>query len=176
MLDNNINLDSITNILARTPAVLRSLVEGLPEHLIRANEGEGTWSPFDVVGHLIHGEHTDWIPRLRIILQDGTDRPFDPFDREGMFRASRGKTLSQLLNEFERLRAENVAVLRRMNLTSADFERQGMHPALGPVNLGQLLATWMVHDLDHLQQIIRVLAKQNRDSVGPWSEYLSILH
>jgi hypothetical protein len=169
------DFEYITTVLERTPVIVRSILKGLPEAAIRANEGEGTWNSFDVVGHLIHGEHTDWIPRTKIILQQGKERAFDPFDREGMFRASEGKTLDDLLNDFERKRKENIQTLRDMNLTSADFAREGMHPSLGVVNLGQLLATWVVHDLDHVQQIIRVLAKLNRSSVGPWVEYLSIL-
>jgi hypothetical protein len=175
MMNPGIDFESITSTLERTPGIVRSILHGLPDAAIRANEGEGTWNSFDVVGHLIHGEHTDWIPRIKIILKHGQERAFEPFDREGMFHASQGKTLEDLLNDFENLRMKNVQILREMRLTKEDLTREGLHPALGVVNLGQLLATWVVHDLDHLQQIIRVLAKQSRNSVGPWAEYLSIL-
>lgn len=162
-------------ILARTPAVLRALLQDLPDTLVRANEGEGTFSPFDVVGHLIHGERTDWIPRARILLEEGGGRPFEPFDRFAMYEAGRGRTLAELLDEFEALRAANLRTLDGWRLTDADLARRGTHPDLGPVTLGELLAAWAVHDLDHLAQIARVLAFQSRERVGPWRAYLPIL-
>ena len=167
--------DSIA-LLERTPRVLDALLRDLPENWTATNEGEGTWSAFDVVGHLIHGDHSDWVPRARRILDDGESRAFEPFDREGHARAMAGKTLPMLLDEFARLRAEKIAELRAMRLQDADFERRGRHPALATVTLAQLLATWVTHDLTHLHQISRVLAHQYRDSVGPWSAYLGVLH
>jgi hypothetical protein len=162
-------------ILQRTPAVLRAMLAGLGDDWVRANYGADTFSPFDVVGHLIHGEKTDWLPRARIILEHGTARPFEPFDRYAQFEESRGKSLGVLLDEFERLRAANLAALRDMRLTPADLARRGMHPALGEVTLEQLLATWAAHDLNHIAQIAKCLATQYADAVGPWKEYLSIL-
>jgi len=175
MNDNALNLDDVVAILARTPASLTVLLEGLPESWVTATEGDDTWSPYDVIGHLIQGERTDWIPRARHILV-GETRPFDPFDRTAQFTESRGKSLSELLATFAGLRQENVAALVSMNLTSEDLSRTGLHPELGEVTLGQLLATWVVHDLDHAGQIARTMAKVYVDAVGPWSAYLSILH
>ncbi|MBM3768370.1 MAG: DinB family protein [Acidobacteria bacterium] len=163
------------SLLVRTPAVLRALLEGLPDAAWHANEGPGTWSPFDVIGHLIHGEHADWIPRARRILDHGESLDFDPFDREAQFRESEGKTPSELLVAFANAREESLTALRAMKLTDADLARTGTHPAFGRVTLGQLLATWVTHDLDHIAQVARVLAKRNAEAVGPWSEYLSIL-
>lgn len=168
------NLDDAVALLERTPASLSALLAGLPQTWVKATEGEGTWSPYDVVGHLIHGERTDWIPRARHILA-GEGRPFEPFDRTAQFTESRGKSLGELLDTFAALRRENVAALARMALTEADLARRGLHPALGEVTLGQLLATWVVHDLDHLGQIARTMAKAYAGAVGPWSAYLSIL-
>lgn len=162
-------------VLERTPRVLGELLTGLPEPWIRATEGEATWSPFDVVGHLIHGERTDWIPRAEIILSEGEARPFTPFDRFAQFEASRGKTLAELLDTFARLRAENLARLRGFRLTAADLARRGRHPELGPVTLEQHLATWVAHDLSHLGQIARVMGKTYADAVGPWKAYLPML-
>ena len=170
------NLQPTTSLLARTPAVLNALLRDQPDTWTLGNEGEKTWSAFDVVGHLIHGERTDWMPRLRIILQFGETRSFDPFDRWAQEQESRGKSLDQLLDEFTRLRSENLDALRALNLQPADFERRGRHPALGIVTLSQLLATWAAHDLTHLHQISRVMAYQYRDAVGPWSAYLGVLH
>ena len=169
------NLLHTMDLLRRTPEILRVLLSDLPEELVRVNEGPGTWSSFDVVGHLIHGEKTDWIPRARIILEHGEDRAFDPFDREAMLNESKGKACKQLLDEFATLRSKNIEMLQQMNLSQADFARKGKHPALGEVNLGQLLATWVTHDLDHLAQIIRVTGKHFDTFVGPWREYLSVL-
>ncbi len=168
------NLDDAIAILERTPAALGALLAGLPKTWVRATEGDGTWSPYDVIGHLIHGERTDWIPRARHILA-GETRAFEPFDRMAQFTESQGKSLGELLTTFAGLRQENVAALIGMNLTEADFGRRGLHPELGDVTLGQLLATWVVHDLDHVAQVARTMAKVYREATGPWSEYLSIL-
>jgi hypothetical protein len=168
-------LDQAVGVLERTPKVVRSLLTGLPEAWIRGDEGPDTWSPFDVLGHLIHGERTDWIPRARIILESGTSRPFDPFDRVAMFRESRGKTLTSLFDEFAKLREANLATLASFQLTPQKLALAGTHPALGRVTLAQLLAAWVVHDLDHLAQISRVMAKQYTVEVGPWKKYMSIL-
>jgi hypothetical protein len=163
-------------LLSRTPLALGALLRGLPEMWTNGNEGAGTWSAFDVIGHLIEGERTDWIPRARIILQSGEARPFDKFDRLAQMRESEGKTLDQLLDEFARLREENLRELRKLDLQPADLEKRGRHPSLGPVTLSQLLATWAAHDLTHLHQLSRVMAHQYRDSVGPWSAYLGVMH
>lgn len=163
-------------LLTRTPSALNALLRDLPESWTLRNEGGKTWSPFDIVGHLIHGERTDWMVRARIILQYGEDRPFDSFDRLAQQRESRGKPLGELLDEFARLRAENLEALRTMNLAPSDFDRSGRHPALGIVTLSQLLATWAVHDMTHLHQLSRVMAYQYREVVGPWSAYLGVLH
>lgn len=169
------NLEQTTALLGRTPMALNVLLRDLPEAWTLRNEGANTWSVFDVIGHLIHGERTDWMPRARIILQSGEARPFDPFDREAQRRESQGKSLGQLLDEFGRLRTENLAELRALQLTPEDFERRGRHPALGVVTLSQLLATWAAHDLTHLHQISRIMAHQYREAVGPWSQYLGVL-
>lgn len=168
-------LDEATAILARTPATLSALLRGLPEGWIAAHEGGETWSPFDVMGHLIHGEKTDWVPRARIILEHGDARPFDPFDRFAQFEASKGRTLASLLDEFAQLREGNLRELASLRLTEKDLDRGGRHPELGPVTLRQLLATWVTHDLDHVAQISRVLARQYSDEVGPWRAYLRII-
>jgi hypothetical protein len=168
-------------ILSRTPATLDALLRGLPDPWLRGNEGrtqEGkeSWSPFDIVGHLIVGERTDWMPRAGIILAHGEARPFDPFDRFAQEQETQGKSLEQLLDEFARQRKENLATLHELNLQPEDLARRGMHPELGAVTLSQLLATWAVHDLTHLHQLSRVMAYQYRDAVGPWSAYLGVLH
>lgn len=162
-------------LLERTPATLDTLLRGLPDGWIAAHEGGETWSPFDVVGHLIHGERTDWLPRARILLQHGEGRSFDRFDRFAQFEASKGRTLESLLDEFGELRQASLRELASLNLTAADLERRGRHPELGVVTLGQLLATWVAHDLDHLTQIARVLASQYADAVGPWRQYLRVI-
>ncbi len=169
------SLQHAIEILSRTPATLTSLLAGLSEPWIKNNEGSETWSPYDVVDHLIHGERTDWIPRLKIILELGESRPFDPFNRFAQFEASKGKSLNELLETFATLRRQNLATLKQLNLTEEHFKLKGTHPDFGPVTLGQLLATWVVHDLDHISQIARVMAKQYLDEVGPWMSYLSIL-
>lgn len=168
------DLNDALAILERTPASLDALLAGLPDTWVLATEGEGTWSPYDVIGHLIHGEHADWIPRARHILA-GESRPFEPFDRAAQFRESEGRSLGELLAAFAEARRESVAALKGMNLTDEDMNRTGLHPELGAVTLGQLLATWVVHDLDHLAQVARTMAKVYREATGPWSAYLSIL-
>jgi hypothetical protein len=162
-------------ILARTPSTLDAALRGLPESWTVAHEGGETWSAFDVLGHLIHGEEVDWIPRAKIILAHGDARTFDKFDRLAQFTASAGRTLPDLLDDFARLRAANLRELASFNLTDADLDRVGRHPELGAVTLRQLLATWVTHDLDHIMQIARVLARQYSDEVGPWRAYLRII-
>lgn len=162
-------------VLERTPATFRALLAGLPEGWIVADEGPETFSPFDNVGHLIHGERTDWIPRARIILEQGKNRRFEPYDRFAQKRESMGKTLAQLLDEFAQLREANVATLRGWNLSDAQLALEGEHPALGRVTLRQLLAAWVVHDLGHIAQTARVMSRQYREAVGPWREYLPVL-
>jgi hypothetical protein len=169
------SLDDGLPILRATPGVLSAWLSDLPESWTLATEGPDTWSPFDVVGHLIHGERTDWMPRVELLLAHGESRPFTPFDRFAQFRDSQGKSLAELLDTFARLRRENLARLLALDLKPADFSRRGRHPELGTVTLGQLLATWVVHDLNHLAQIARVLGRQYTDSVGPWVEYLPLL-
>jgi hypothetical protein len=169
------NLQQTIALLSRTPAALEAFLRDLPESWTSENEGEKTWSAFDVVGHLIHGEKTDWMPRAKMILQFGESRAFEPFDRWAQEQESQGKSLSQLLDEFARLRAENLKELEKMNLQREDLEKRGKHPALGMVTLAQLLATWAVHDLTHLHQISRIMAYQYRDAVGPWGAYLGVL-
>ena len=167
-------LASGIQILERTPAVLRSLLAGLPDEWISSNEGGTSWSPFNVVGHLIDGERTDWIPRARIIL-NREQRAFDPFDRFNHLGATRGKPLAELLDVFARLRAANLSTLRDWNISDPLLELTGTHPELGPVTLRELLATWVVHDLGHIGQIVRVMSKQYDQEVGPWKEYLPVL-
>jgi hypothetical protein len=169
------NLQYTTALLARTPAVLDALLRDLPDAWTLRNEGAGTWSAFEIVGHLIHGERTDWIPRARVILEFGETRNFDPFDRWAQERESEGKSLEDLLDEFARLRTEGLSELRAMNLQPADLERRGRHPALGDVTLSQLLAAWAAHDLTHLHQISRVMAHQYDAAVGPWHAYLGVM-
>lgn len=164
------------SVLERTPAALAALLGGLPEAWVTPNEGADSFSPRDVLGHLIHGEETDWIPRAEIILSEGQDRPFTPFDRFG-FRGWLERTpTAELLERFARLRRESLARLAGFALEKPDLQRRGMHPGLGPVTLGQLLAAWVVHDLGHLTQVARVMAKQYRDEVGPWTQYMAVLH
>ncbi len=162
-------------VLERTPRILRLMLSGLSSAWIDGNEGAETWSPYDNVGHLVHGEKTDWIQRAEIILAQGENRKFKPFDRTAQFRESAGKSLDDLLDEFDRVRAENVATLRRWRLTDEQLGLEGEHPAFGLVTLRQLLSTWVAHDLGHIQQISRVMAKQYRDAVGPWRAYLPVM-
>jgi uncharacterized damage-inducible protein DinB len=168
-------LDQAKEILRRTPATLNSLLHQLPNEWALSNEGLDSWSPFDVIGHLIHGEESDWIPRAKLILEYGEERPFAPFDRFAMFERSRGQSLSDLLTTFERLRAESLQELDKMNLTPEMLQKRGRHPELGEVTLSQLLSTWVVHDLGHVGQIVRAMAKQYDEAVGAWRAYLSIL-
>jgi hypothetical protein len=169
------DLDEAVALLSRTPVVLKAWLTDLPPEWTQSNEGPETWSPYDVVGHLIHGERADWIPRARIILAEGEARPFDPFDRLAQFTESQGKTLEELLAEFAALREQNLGALRGLKIGATELERTGQHPALGRVKLKELLATWVAHDLDHLAQISRTMAKQYAREVGPWRAYLSIL-
>lgn len=171
----HVEIKDVVDVLERTPAALRGLLGGLRDGWVHENEGPDTFSPHDVVGHLIHGEKTDWIPRVRLILEHGPSRPFEPFDRFGFRAYATGVPIDQLLGDFERLRRENLAVLRGLRLTSEQLALPGTHPFLGPVTLGQLIASWVVHDLGHLAQAARVMAKQYRSEVGPWTEFLGIL-
>jgi len=169
------NLEHTVALLNRTPVTLNALLRDLPEAWTLSNEGEKTWNPYEVIGHLIHGERTDWMPRVKMILEFGETRSFVPFDRWAQERESRGKSLANLLDEFARLRAENLSDLKRSNLQEADLSRRGRHPALGTVTLSQLLAAWAGHDLTHLHQISRIMAHQYRDAVGPWSKFLGVM-
>ena len=168
-------LDHAIAALERTPGTLAALLGGLPEAWTRANEGPETFSPYDVVGHLIHGEKTDWIARARIILDHGEARPFDRYDRFAQQRESAGQPLGALLEEFARLRSDNLGTLRGWKLDEARLDRRGTHPILGTVTLRQLMATWVAHDMTHLHQIARVMAHQVRDDVGPWTKFLGVL-
>lgn len=170
------NLPETLDILGRTPTVVSALLRGTSGAWHAANEGPDTWSAFDVVGHLIHGEETDWIPRARIILEHGETRPFEPFDRFAQFDRFTGWSLDQLLDRFAELRQANLKIVREWRLTEAQLALPGRHPELGPVTLRQLLATWAVHDLNHVAQIARVMAKRYTGEVGPWRAYLSILN
>jgi hypothetical protein len=168
-------LDHAKEVLSRTPATLDALLSHLPPEWSDSNEGPQSWSPFDVLGHLIHAEKTDWIPRAKIILAYGEARAFEPFDRFAMFEASKGKSLDELLSVFGRLRGESLRELEEMNLTPELLGKRGMHPELGVVTLSQLLSTWVVHDLGHVGQVVRVMAKQYGAAVGPWRAYLPVL-
>ncbi|HYP26911.1 MAG TPA: DinB family protein [Blastocatellia bacterium] len=169
------NLDHATDILSRTPMILKSMLGNLPDEWTFSNEGDQTWSPFDVLGHLIHGELTDWVPRIRVILEAGESKPFEPFDRFAQKEASKGKSVEGLLATFEELRSNNIEALKKMNITEEDLKTRGQHPELGVVTLEELIATWVVHDLDHLVQVSRTMAKQYKEAVGPWQAYLSVL-
>ena len=170
------NLTEALEVLEQTPRTLKSFLGHLSDSWLYNNEGENTWSPYDIVGHLIHGEKTDWIPRLKIILSDSADKTFVPFDRFAQFENSKGKSITQLLDEFEALRKDNLTILRQLNLSEAQLELKGQHPELGETTLSQLLSTWVTHDLGHIAQISRVMAKQYKDQVGPWVAYISILN
>ncbi len=171
----NFTLELSTQVLTRTPGALHALLDGLPDPWIRGQEGPDTFSPFDVVGHLIDGEETDWVPRARIILAGGPNPLFEPYDRFRHRARNVGRTLSSLLDEFEQLRRDNLAELRSWDLTPAALDLPGIHPSLGPVTLRQLLASWVVHDLEHIAQVSRVMAKQLRTEVGPWEPFLPVL-
>jgi hypothetical protein len=167
-------LDECVAVLQRTPAVLDGMLRGLPEAWTSCTEGQGTWSPYTVVGHLIHGDKADWMPRLQMILEVGPTRPFPPFDREAQFRESAGKSLDELLDEFAHSRRESLAQLASLGLEAEHLTLEGRHPALGLVTVRQLLATWTAHDLSHLVQVNRTMAKRYRTDVGPWALYLSV--
>jgi len=169
------DLEQGISVLQRTPRVLNEILNALAPAWTEATEGPDTWSPYVIVGHLIHGERADWIPRAQIILAQGANRQFTPFDRFAQFRESEGKPLSELLEEFARLRADNVATLAGWRLTDVQLALEGEHPEFGAVTLRQLLATWVAHDLGHVAQIARVMAKQYREAVGPWRAYLPVL-
>jgi len=164
-----------TEILKRTPQTVSALLGNLSEPWVTQNEGPETWSPYDIIGHLIHAEETDWIPRVKMILEHGESRAFEPFDRFAMIEKSKGKTMAQLLELFKDMRSKSLAELDRMNVTEDSLSRRGKHPELGQVTLSQLLATWVVHDLGHIAQIARVMSKQYGEAVGPWQAYLPIL-
>ena len=167
--------DAVT-MLARTPGVLHALLHGLPDDWTTATEGVDTWSPFDVIAHLIHGERANWMPRAKLILEHGDARAFEPFDRLAQFRESEGRTLASLLSEFTTVRQQSIGELEALRLTASDLDRHGRHPEFGRVTLRQLMATWVAHDLDHIVQISRTLARQYSDEVGPWRAYLRIIN
>ena len=169
------NIEQSLEILSRTPDSLHALLSGLSPEWTQQNEGPETWSPFDVIGHLIHGEKTDWIPRAKIILGEG-DKNFVPFDRFAMFEASKGKNLEQLLTEFKELRKQNIAELKKLNISESDLEKTGIHPVFGAITLRNLLSTWVTHDLNHIYQIVRVMAKHYKEEVGPWPPWIRILN
>ncbi len=171
----NFDLPAGIAVLERTPSTLHAMLDGLTGEWVDANEGPDTWSPYVIVGHLVHGERADWIPRAKMILAQGAERRFAVFDRHAQFRESEGKTLSQLLGEFSASRTDNLATLANWNLTDRQLSLEGEHPAFGPVTLRQLLATWVVHDLGHIAQIARVMAKQYRSEIGPWRAYLPVV-
>jgi hypothetical protein len=168
-------LDQTVALLTRGPAAFDALLRGLPDEWTGHNEGEGTWTAYDVIGHLLHGERTDWMTRARIVLESGETRTFPSFDRLAHQRESHGKTLDELLDEFAAARAENLRTLQGLALEPADLERRGRHPVFGVVTLSELLATWAAHDLTHLHQVSRILAHQYRAAVGPWQAYLGVL-
>jgi hypothetical protein len=162
-------------VLERTPATLRAMLDGLPSAWTDADEGPDTWSPYVIVGHLLHGERTDWIARARIILEQGPDRRFAPYDRFAQFDESKGKSLTDLLDEFTKLRIENLIILKAWHINDQQLALEGVHPAFGTVALRQLLSTWVAHDLGHIAQVARVMAKQYRDAIGPWRAYLPVM-
>lgn len=171
----NFTLDKAYEILERTPVVLKTLLSNLDDDWVMSNEGPETFSPYDVVGHLIHGEKTDWTVRIRRIMEHGAALPFESYDRFAQFVESKGKSLTQLLDEFEQLRKENINWLKSLSIKETDLTKQGTHPVLGEVSLQNLLATWVVHDLTHIAQVTRVMAKQYKEEIGPWTEFFRIL-
>jgi DinB superfamily len=171
----NYSKEKAIELLERTPAVLKNLLSNISDDWVMNNEGPDTFSPYDVVGHLIHGEKTDWVVRAKIILEHGITKPFDPYDRFAQYEERKGKNLEQLLDEFEEIRQENVVWLKSIQLTEEDLERKGKHPVLGEVTLRNLLSTWVVHDLTHIAQITRVMAKQYVEEMGPWPQFFRIL-
>jgi hypothetical protein len=170
------DFDKSIEILQRSPAVLRQLLQGLDAEWLMNNEGPDTFSPFDVLGHLVHGEKTDWTARTKLILEHGNAKAFEKFDRFAMYEESRGKSVDELLDEFETGRKKNIEWLKSLSLTQREFDKKGLHPVLGEVTLENLLATWVVHDLTHIAQICRVMAKQYKEAIGPWTEFFRILH
>jgi hypothetical protein len=170
------DLNKSIEILERTPQTLKQLLSGLHEDWLMNNEGPDTFSPYDVVGHLVHGEKTDWRPRVQRILKDGNTKTFDLFDRFAMYEESKGKSIDQLLQKFEDIRKENIKWFKSLNLTEKDLDKKGMHPKLGEVTLRNLLATWVIHDLTHIAQITRVMAKQYKEDMGPWVEFFRIVN
>jgi len=171
----NFTLEKSIQILERTPNVLDAMLRNISADWTLHNEGGESWSVYDIIGHLIHGEKTDWIPRAKIILSEKPGKKFEKYDRFAQFEESKGKSLSQLLNEFKILREKNIEILRSLNITDKNLQEKGIHPAFGEVTLSQLISTWVVHDLNHIAQISRVMAKQYKPDVGPWTEYLKIL-
>lgn len=169
------SLNRTMEVLAQTPDTISQLTSGLGSYWTHANEGEATWSVYDVVGHLLHGDKTDWLVRAKIILSHSAEKNFAPFDRFAQFENSNGKTLTVLLAEFNAVRKENLQQLKLLKISEADLSRTGIHPTFGHVTLSQLLATWAVHDLDHIAQIARVMARQYKEETGPWIEFLKIL-
>ena len=171
----NYTKEQAIEILERTPVVLSALLSGISDDWVMNNEGAETFSPYDVVGHLIHGEKTDWVVRAKLILEHGTAKPFEPYDRFAQYEESKGKSLQQLLDEFDEIRKRNIAWFQSCQVTEEDLERKGMHPVLGEVSLRNLLSTWVVHDLTHIAQVTRVMAKQYKGEMGPWPEFFRIL-
>ena len=169
------DLELAIEILSRTPSILKNWLGNLPEEWSHYKSTEESWSAFDIVGHFVHGEKTDWIPRAQIILQKEGLKVFEPFDRFAQYEVSKGKSMENLLDEFGQLREKNLAVLRGFELQPNDYELQGKHPELGIVNLRQLISTWVVHDLDHLSQIAQEMSKRYSQEVGPWQQYLGVL-
>ncbi|WP_298997098.1 DinB family protein [Flagellimonas sp. S174] len=168
-------LDKAIEILERTPSTIETLLDGISKEWLKHNEGDNTWSPYEIVGHLIHGEKTDWIPRAKIILSESQNKTFEPFDRFAQNKQGQKKTISELLKEFKKLRTENIKELQSLNIDEQALKKRGVHPELGEVNLKELLSTWVVHDLGHISQISRVMAKQYKEEVGAWKAYLGIL-
>jgi DinB superfamily len=171
-----VNIDDVIRILTRTPATVRELVSGLDDQWLHTVEAPGTWSPHEIIAHLIFGEQTDWIPRMRIILNEDGDKNFTPFDRNGHFAIASGRSIESLLDQFEQLRLENILILSAEGLTEDDLPKEGIHPAFGPVTLRQLLASWVVHDMTHIYQISRIIAMQYEEEAGPWKAYMRILN
>lgn len=169
------NIDQALQVLERTPTVIKDLLQGLDEDWVMQNEGADTWSCYDIVGHYINGEKTDWIPRMKIILGNNEDKHFIPFDRFAQFRDSKGKSLNQLLEEFAVLRKKNIEILKSTPLTESLLDKTGIHPTFGPVTLRQLLSAWVAHDLTHIYQASRVIARQYKEEVGPWTEFIGVL-
>jgi hypothetical protein len=175
-MTKNFSIVRSIDILSRTPAILRQMLSQIDEFWYSHNEGDETWSPFDVLGHLIHGEKTDWIDRINIILSESEQKTFTPFDRFAQLRDNKGKSLEALLDEFEELRNGNLSVLRDLDLKEEELVKKGIHPSLGEVRLDELLSTWTVHDMSHISQICRVMSHQYKSDVGPWKDYLRILN